>query len=105
MRISIKTKIQRAKRTALGRTLCRLAGDQTGAVMMEYVILGVLVAAAVTMGVIFFGDQIGRAFGVMRQAVVGNATTAGSQAGQNQTTAGQQETQAGASRQQIAPNQ
>ena len=49
----------RAKRTALGRFLCRLAGDNAGAVMMEYVVLGVLVVAAVVGLVVAFGDTIG----------------------------------------------
>lgn len=51
--------IARAKRTALGRFLCRLAGDNAGAVMMEYVVLGVLVVAAVVGLVVAFGDTIG----------------------------------------------
>lgn len=50
--------IARAKRTALGRLLCRLAGDNAGAVMMEYVVLGVMVVAAVVAIVMLFGQQI-----------------------------------------------
>jgi len=47
--------IARAKRTVLGRLLCRLAGDQAGGVMVEYVILAVLVAAAAVVAVMFLG--------------------------------------------------
>ena len=64
--------IQRAKRTRLGRLVTRLAGDQAGAVMMEYVVLGVLVVAAVVAIVIFFGDTIRNQFGVMTKATAGD---------------------------------
>ena len=61
--------IARAKRTALGRFLCRLAGDNAGAVMMEYVVLGVLVVAAVVGLVVAFGGTIGDAFKTMITAI------------------------------------
>lgn len=57
--------IARAKRTAMGRFLCRLAGDNAGAVMMEYVVLGVLVVAAVVGLVVAFGDTIGNGIKTM----------------------------------------
>ena len=62
--------IARAKRTALGRFLCRLAGDNAGAVMMEYVVLGVLVVAAVVGLVVAFGDTIGGGIRTMIDAIV-----------------------------------
>ena len=37
---------KRAKSTLFGRVLCRLVGEQTGAVMMEYVVIAVVVVAA-----------------------------------------------------------
>lgn len=40
------------------KMLCRLAGDRTGGVMMEYVILAVLIAAAVVVAVAMFGKTI-----------------------------------------------
>ena len=40
------------------KILCRLAGDRTGGVMMEYVILAVLIAAAVVVAVAMFGKTI-----------------------------------------------
>jgi Flp pilus assembly pilin Flp len=76
MRSSIQIKIRRAKRTLLGRTLCRLAGDRTGAVMMEYVILGVLVAAAAVTAVLMFGTDITRGFNKMIAAVRGQPAQA-----------------------------
>lgn len=38
--------LKRAKSTLFGRLLCRLVGEQTGAVMMEYVVIAVVVVAA-----------------------------------------------------------
>ena len=66
--------IARAKRTALGRFLCRLAGDNAGAVMMEYVVLGVLVVAAVVGLVVAFGDTIGGGIKTMIAAIVHPST-------------------------------
>ena len=40
------------------RVLCRLMGDRRGGVMMEYVILAVLIAAAVVVAVAMFGKTI-----------------------------------------------
>ena len=54
--------IARAKRTRLGRTLCRLFGDECGAVAMEYVIIALLVAAAVVGVVMVFGSRIANMF-------------------------------------------
>jgi Flp pilus assembly pilin Flp len=68
--------IARAKRSAMGRTLCRLMGDKTGAVMMEYVILSVLVAAAVVVAVIYFGRTIMRQFGTAANATAGETKQA-----------------------------
>lgn len=48
-----------AKRTALGRFFCRLLGDERGqGRLMEYVILGVLVIAAVVGAAILFSDTV-----------------------------------------------
>ena len=61
MDTKMKMRLARAKRTAFGRFLCRLVGDTAGAVMMEYVVLGVLVVA--------FGGTIGSAFETMSKAI------------------------------------
>ena len=47
-----------AKRMRIKRMLCRLAGDRAGGVMMEYVILAVLIAAAVVVAVAMFGKTL-----------------------------------------------
>ena len=69
-------RIRRAKRTLLGKILCRLAGEETGAVMMEYVIVAVMIAAAVAVGAWFFGKDIMNMFGVGGRAATGNVEEA-----------------------------
>lgn len=64
--------IIRAKRTRFGRVLCRLLGDNTGAVMMEYVVLALLICAAVVGVVMIFGDQIAGMFKTASQAAAGD---------------------------------
>lgn len=63
-------KIAKAKKTRFGRFLCRLCGDQRGAVMMEYVVLGVLVVAAAVAIVMVFGNDIREKFNVMHGVLV-----------------------------------
>jgi len=99
----MQIRIQAAKRTLLGRILCRLAGEQTGAVMMEYVILCTLIAAAAVLGVTFFGKHIVAGFGVIMSAVTGDNKSATAQATANQTTAVTDGTAAQEGRQIIAP--
>ena len=69
--LRIQAAINRAKRSAVGRMFCRILGDKTGAVMMEYVILSVLVAAAVVVAVIYFGRTIMKQFGSASAATAG----------------------------------
>lgn len=71
-----KFAIRRAKETKLGRFLCRLAGEESGQAMMEYVIIAVVIAAAVLVGAWFFGKDIMNMFGVAGQGVTGNPTGA-----------------------------
>lgn len=74
--VRMQEMIRRAKRTALGRTLCRLAGDKTGAVMMEYVILAVLIAAAAVVAVAMFGKTIVGMFDVAGKGATADHTGA-----------------------------
>ena len=46
---------QRIKKSRLGRLLCRIVGEDTGAVMMEYVLVAMLIAAATVAAVAYFG--------------------------------------------------
>ena len=71
--------VERAKKSFVGRIVCRLAGEEKGAVMMEYVIVAVMIAAAVAMGAYFFGKDILNMFGVAGAAATGDNTAAESQ--------------------------
>lgn len=53
-----KIRITRAKRTAMGRFVCRLLGDECGAVAMEYVVIALLVVAAAVGAAVYFGKTI-----------------------------------------------
>ena len=68
--------IARAKKYWLGRVLCRLAGDEKGAVMMEYVIVAVLIAAACVVAVAMFGKTIVGMFDVAAKGATGDAAGA-----------------------------
>ena len=83
--------IARAKRSAFGRALCGMLGDKTGAVMMEYVILSVLVAAAVVVAVIYFGRTIMTQFGTAANATAGETKAAEKSAKQATKEAGDAE--------------
>ena len=67
-------KIQLQK-TLLGRTLRRLAGEETGAVMMEYVVLAVLLVAAVVGAVIVFGNRISHRLDEAGKSTTGDQAT------------------------------
>ena len=73
---SSKSMIERAKKTLLGRMVCRLAGDEKGAVMMEYVIVAVLIAAACVVAVAFFGKTIMQQFSAAARATAGESADA-----------------------------
>lgn len=48
----------RAKKSLCGRALRRLAGEESGAVAMEYIVIALLVAAAVVGLVMVFGGNL-----------------------------------------------
>ena len=81
-------KIQLQK-TLLGRTLRRLAGEEKGAVMMEYVVLGVLLVAAVVGAVIVFSRGTGNACDIMTKTVAGDPNAAKDAAESARTEAGE----------------
>ena len=68
--------VERAKNTFVGRIVCRIMGEEKGAVMMEYVIVAVMIAAAVAVGAWFFGKDIMNMFGVGGRAATGNVEEA-----------------------------
>lgn len=70
-------RVKSMKNTRLGKLICRLMGEEQGAVMMEYVIVAVMIAAAVALGAYFFGATILDFFGIAQKSTVGNHVEAG----------------------------
>ena len=64
--------INTIKNSKFGRIMKRVLGEETGAVMMEYVIIAVLIAAAVAVGAWYFGRSVNNEFRVASHAVVGH---------------------------------
>ena len=62
--------------TKIARLLRRLFGEETGATMMEYVILAVMIAAAVTAAAIYFGNATKNQMKVAGQAMTGDSAKA-----------------------------
>lgn len=52
------------RKSMLSRLVCRVFGEEKGAVMMEYVIIAVLIAAACVVAVAVFGKTIVGMFNV-----------------------------------------
>jgi len=52
------------RKSMLSRLVCRILGEEKGAVMMEYVIVAVLIAAACVVAVAVFGKTIVGMFNV-----------------------------------------
>ena len=59
------------KSSKFARILKRVFGDDTGAVMMEYVLVAMLVAAATVAAVSYFGRDTQGMFGVIGRAIWG----------------------------------
>ena len=66
----------KAKKSFLGRILCRLAGEEKGAVMMEYIVIGLLIAAAAVIAISAFGQTITQMFASLGASVTGDHATA-----------------------------
>lgn len=56
--------MKRWKNSRIHKVVCQVAGDKAGGVMMEYVILAVLIAAAVVVAVAMFGKTLVGMFNV-----------------------------------------
>lgn len=85
--------IARAKRTAFGRLLCRLAGDEKGAVAMEYIVIALLVAAAVVGLVMVFSGNLRNMLGTTNKVLQSKKVSEVEQAGTDYN--GKQDTMAG----------
>lgn len=64
------------KNSKFARVLRRFLGEETGATMMEYVILAVMIAAAVTAAAIYFGEGAKNQMNVAGDAMVGKVDSA-----------------------------
>ena len=51
-------RVARAKRTVMGRVICRLIGEEMGAVAMEYVVIALLIIAAAVGAAVYFGKTV-----------------------------------------------
>ena len=69
-------KIRNLKNTRFGRMVRRVLGEEKGAVAMEYVILAVLIAAAIVVAVAVFGKTIVGMFDVAGKGASGQHTEA-----------------------------
>ncbi len=67
-----KSFLKKAANSFAGRALRRLVGEEKGAVMMEYVVVGLLIAVAAVVIIGIFGGSISAMFGSMSHAVEGN---------------------------------
>ena len=68
-----------ATKSFVGRVLRRLLGEEKGAVMMEYIVVALLIAAVAVVAVGYFGNGIANVFGVLTQVVAAKPTNASTQ--------------------------
>lgn len=61
--------IQRIRNSKFGRLLCRIVGEDTGAIMMEYVLVAMLIAAATVAAATYFGRSAQGMFGALSRAI------------------------------------
>lgn len=83
------------KKSRFGRLVCRILGNEKGAVMMEYVIIAVLIAAACVVAVAVFGKTIVGMFDVAGKGASAQHTEAKSTLDKTQTDQGTKATEAG----------
>ena len=68
--------LKKAANSFAGRVLRRLLGEEKGAVMMEYIVVGLLIAAAAVVIVGVFGSTISGMFAVLTNSVTNQVNTA-----------------------------
>jgi Flp pilus assembly pilin Flp len=90
------------KQSVIQRAIRTLTCDKTGGVMMEYVILAVLVAAAVLVAVMLFGKNIKQGFNTSTQAVAGQSQKTAEDARTMKTDATKAETESEVHRRKIS---
>lgn len=77
--------IKKVSNSFVGRVIRRLAGEERGVVMMEYIVVGLLIAAAVVVAVAVFGRTANDMFGSLSTTMTGDYAQGRAQ--QNQTQA------------------
>ena len=70
------TMINKMKNSRFGKILRRVVGEEVGAVMMEYVILAVLIAAATVVAIAYFGRTVTGEANVAIDAMASGGNTA-----------------------------
>ena len=80
-------------KSRMKKVLCRLLGDRAGGVMMEYVILAVLIAAAAVVAVMYFGRGIVTNMSTSTHAMAGESASASASTKKAKTDATAAETQ------------
>ena len=71
-----KKNLMKAKNSFLGRVLRRLLGEEKGAVMMEYIVIALLIAAVAVVAISAFGGYASELFGTIGHAMGGRSTAA-----------------------------
>lgn len=80
--------INKMKNSKFGKFLRRVVGEDAGAVMMEYVIIAVLIAAACVVAVYYFGRNVSDGIEVMGEGISGRGKEAATKQQTLQTTVG-----------------
>lgn len=80
-------------KSKMKKVLCRLLGDRAGGVMMEYVILAVLIAAAAVVAVMYFGRGVVTNMSTSTHAMAGESASASTSTQKAKTDATAAETQ------------
>ena len=68
--------MKKVMNSRFAKMLRRLVGEETGAVMMEYVILAVLIAAAAVVAIAYFGKTVTSEANVASSAMTGKGNKA-----------------------------
>ena len=67
-----KSFLKKAANSFVGRVLRRLVGEEKGTVMMEYIVIGLLIAAVAVVAVGFFGNGITSMFTALNRLLQHN---------------------------------
>lgn len=68
--------LKKATNSFVGRVLRRLLGEEKGAVMMEYIVVGLLIAAVAVVAISAFGGYASELFGTLGFAMGGKSKAA-----------------------------